>query len=172
MKPSKAVLFVALTLELHAAGSGAAISTQLTDAEKSFLDAVAQNNLAEMEFSKVAFAKSSTPAVRDFAQSMLNGRGSSSENLRKVCVEKNYAIAPRLNGPEQETLRKLQSADSVEALEGEYLDAITTDLSAMDASLERISGNSNDSVIARFAADTLIVVKKNEQAAQALAGNK
>jgi predicted outer membrane protein len=151
------------------AATGSAGGIELTDAEKSFLDAVAASDMAETQLSKAALAKSSTSAVLNLAQEIADDHSANYQTLVALCGDKKYAIAPQLDERHRILLLKLQSTDSADAVNRIYLDAIATDQSDLDSVLERISGNSNDSDISRFAADTLATVKKHEEVARNLA---
>ncbi|HET7778406.1 MAG TPA: DUF4142 domain-containing protein, partial [Rudaea sp.] len=76
---------------------------------------------------------------------------------------------PRGDATHGQVVARLRSADSPEAAERAYLDAITVDQANIDSLLEQIAGNSNDADIARFAADTLTAVKNHEESAKQLA---
>jgi len=143
---------------------------QLTDAEKSFLTAAAVGNNSEIELSKVAADKARAAGVRSFAQQMIDDHSKNYRELLALCQKKNYLIAPELDSGHREILRKLESAESGDAFDGAYIDAMVADHSEMDGILERIANNSNDSDITRFASDTLATVKKHEQMAKDLSG--
>ena len=76
----------------------------------------------------------------------------------------------RIDATHGEVMAKLRSADTPEAAERAYVDAVVAIHQAnIDSLLERIAGNSNDADIGRFAADTLSAVKNHEDSAKQLA---
>ncbi|QBB70608.1 DUF4142 domain-containing protein [Pseudolysobacter antarcticus] len=143
-------------------------STQLHDMDKAFLDAAASADHAEIELSKVALAKTRTPAIRTFAQQMIADHGKNYLELQTLCRNKKYAIAPELDADHRTLLRKLNSANSDDGFDRAYLDATIADHMRMDALLDRAANNSNDSDIKRYSANTSLIVKKHEQMAQDL----
>jgi putative membrane protein len=143
-------------------------SHNLTDVGSSFLDAVATSDYTGIELSKAAAANSQSQAVRGFAQQMADDQSNNYSALQALSDKKKHAIAPQFDGRQAETLRQVQSANNGDAIDRAYLDAMITDQSAMESVLERIANNSNDSDIARFASDTLTMVKKHQQAAAGL----
>ena len=155
-----------------ACGLGLGVGTaraDISDTDKAFLDAMASSDMAEVELSRVAMSQALSPQVHDFAQTIASDHTENYQALLGLCRDKKYAIAPRLDATHAEVMRKLHSADSPEAAERAYLDAIAADQAIIDSLLEKIAGNSNDADISRFAADTLTAVKDHEDSARQLA---
>jgi putative membrane protein len=145
-------------------------SSQLPDAEKSFLEAAAATDKSEIELSKVALAKSRTPAVKSFAQQMITEHNNNYRDLQALCDKKSFLIAPELDSGHRAILRKLQSGSGDESFDHAYIDAIVSDHAQMDTALDQIANNSNDADLKQFAADTLLVFQKHEQMAKDLSG--
>jgi len=141
---------------------------EISDADKAFLDAMAASDMAEIELSRAATSQSLSPPVRDFAQTIAADHDENYRALRALCSDKKYAIAPRIDAAHGEAMRRVSSADSPQAAERAYLDAIAADQAAIDSLLEKTAGNSNDAEISRFAADTLTAVKNHEDSAKQL----
>jgi putative membrane protein len=144
-------------------------SRQLAGTDKAFLDDVAAGDKSEIDLGTVAAGKALAPAVRSLAQQMVAEHGNNFRELQTLGGKKNYPIAAQPEANHGELLDKLVSADSGEAFDREYLDAVVADHALMQGVLERIANDSNDSDIVRFAADTLAAAKKHEQMAKALA---
>lgn len=142
---------------------------EISDTDKAFLDTMAASDMAEVELSRLAASQALSPQVRDFAQTIAADHGENYQALLDLCREKKYAIAPRIDATHGAVMSKLRSAESPEAAERAYLDAVANDQATIDSLLEQISGNSNDADIARFAADTLTAVKNHEDSAKKLA---
>jgi putative membrane protein len=159
-----AATIVAACLGLNA---GMAVA-DISDADKAFLDTMAASDMAEVELSQLATSQALSAQVRDFAQTIASDHGENYQALLDLCRDKKYAIAPRIDATHGEVMRKLRAADSPEAAERAYLDAIARDQAMIDSLLEQIAGNSNDADISRFAADTLATVKSHEDSAKQL----
>lgn len=159
------ITILAGCLALDAGIASAAIS----DADAAFLDAMASSDTTEIELSRLALTHALSSQVRDFAQTIAADHDENYQALLDLCREKEHAVAPRIDATHGEVMRKLRTADSPEAAERAYLDAIGTDQAAIDSLLEQIAGNSNDGEISRFAADTLAAVKNHEDSARKLA---
>jgi putative membrane protein len=142
---------------------------EVSDADKVFLDTMAASDTAEVELSRIVAAQALSPQVRDFAQTIASDHSENYQALLELSRDKKYAVAPRGDATHGLAMAKLRSADSPEAAERAYLDAIAADQANIDSLLEQIAGNSNDADIARFAADTLTAVKKHEDSAKQLA---
>ncbi|HSC10729.1 MAG TPA: DUF4142 domain-containing protein [Rhodanobacteraceae bacterium] len=155
-----------------AIGLGLALSTaraEVSDADKAFLDTMAASDTAEVELTRIVAAQALSPQVRDFAQTIASDHSENYQALLELCRDKKYAVAPRADATHGQVVARLRSADSPEAAERAYLDAIAVDQANIDSLLEQIAGNSNDADIARFAADTLTAVKNHEESAKQLA---
>jgi putative membrane protein len=142
---------------------------EISDADKVFLDTMAASDTAEIELSRIVAAQALSPQVRDFAQTIASDHSENYQALLGLCRDKKYAVAPRVDAAHGEVMARLRSADTPEAAERAYLDAVAVDQANIDSLLERIAGNSNDADIARFAADTLSAVKNHEDSAKQLA---
>ena len=149
-------------------GPGAA-RAEISDTDKVFLDTMAANDMAEVELSRIAASQALSPQVRDLAQTISSDHNQNYQALLALCRDKKYAIAPRVDATHGEVMIKLRSADSPEAAERAYVDAIAVDQANIDSLLEKIAGNSNDADISRFATDTLTAVKNHEDSAKRLA---
>jgi putative membrane protein len=143
---------------------------EISEADKAFLDTMATSDTAEIELSRVAASQALSPQVRYFAQTIASDHDANYQSLLALCSDKKYPIAPRVDATHGAVMLRLHSADSPEAAERAYLDAIAVDQAAIDSLLEKTAGNSNDADIARFAADTLTAVKKHEDSARQPAG--
>lgn len=141
---------------------------EVSDADKAFLDAMAATDMTEVELSRLATAQPLSSQVRDFAQTLAVDHTENYQALLDLCNEKKYTVAPRIDATHGEVIRKLRGANSPEAAERAFLDAVANDQAAVDSLLEQIAGNSNDAEIARFAADTLAAVKNHEDSAKQL----
>jgi putative membrane protein len=165
---SKALLMAMVLAACLCLGLGTA-RAEISDADKAFLDTMAASDMAEVELSRIAASQALSPQVRDFAQTIASDHNENYQALLQLCSDKKYAIAPRVDSTHGQAMLKLHSADSPEAAERAYLDAIAVDQATIDSLLEKISGNSNDADIKRFAADTLTAVKHHEDSAKQLA---
>jgi len=163
VRPVAMIVAIGLGLGLSSARA------EISDTDKVFLDTMAASDNAEVELSRIVAAQALSPQVRDFAQTIASDHSQNYQALLELCRDKKYAVAPRIDATHGEVMAKLRSADSPEAAERAYLDAIAVDQANIDSLLERTAGNSNDADIARFAADTLSAVKNHEDSAKQLA---
>jgi predicted outer membrane protein len=143
-------------------------AAEVSNADKAFLDAMAASDMTEVELSRLVTSQPLSSQVRDFAQTLAVDHTENYQALLDLCNEKNYTVAPRIDAAHGEVMRKLRAAGSPEAAAHAFLDAVSSDQSALDSLLEQIAGNSNDAEIARFAADTLAAVKNHEESAKQL----
>src|SRR4051812_33434979 len=140
-----------------------ATSSALNDTEKSFIDAIAAADRAEMELSRAVVARTANPAVRRLARTILDEDAANYHALFTICLNKTYAIAPQLDDRHREALRQLQDAAAKDnGVEHTYLQTIRMDKAGISEILQRISTDATDGELTRFAAGTLTMVQKHQ----------
>ena len=100
---------------------------ELGEREKSFVDQIAANDLAEIELSKLIRTKTASAAVRRLARTILTEDTANYEQVFKLCLRRQYAIAPQLDERHRQLLREVRAARSSRALGRKYIDTLLVD---------------------------------------------
>ena len=107
MNVSQTILFLAL--------SGASSAALAADAESTppapsvFVKKAALDGMTEVEAGKVALSKSQDPAIRDFAQRMVNDHGKANSELESLAMRKGLTPPKQLDAEHKEMLDALTS---------------------------------------------------------------
>lgn len=67
------------------------------EGDKKFVDTAAKVGMAEVELSKIALEKSKKPAVKDFAQKMIDTHGKANEELKTLCAGRGIELPTELD---------------------------------------------------------------------------
>jgi predicted outer membrane protein len=168
-----AMLLLALTVCSCSAGGAAprqdvAINAvEMSDTERSLIDAIAAHDVAEIELSKLAKNRSESRAMREFAQTIIEDDSANYVVLFKLCLQQRNPIAPQLDERHREILNRLRTTAASGIFGRRYLDTIMLDQTERRARLETSGDMINDEV-AQFAATTLQMIEKHEQMARDL----
>ncbi|ELX08152.1 putative outer membrane protein [Janthinobacterium sp. HH01] len=101
-----------ITLGLAAMQSASAQTLVKADADR--LTAIAQANIAEVDAGKMALEKSTNPAVKQFAQTMIDDHGKGLDETRKVAASKNLTLPAETDAAHKKLaadLKKLSGAE-------------------------------------------------------------
>jgi len=143
---------------------------QLGEREKSFVDQIAAKDLAEIELSKLIKTKTASAAVRRLARTILADDTANYEQLFKLCLRRQYAIAPQLDERHRQLLRELRAARSSRALGRKYIDTLLVDESRMDGLLVTLAQDQPlPDDLERFASDAAQMIARHERMARELA---
>lgn len=88
----------------------------LTDEDRDFLENAAQSGLAEVEGSQLALDSDASPAVREFAQKMIEDHTKANAELRKLAESKNFTL------PEDPSVAQRAELVALRALSGQPFD--------------------------------------------------
>ena len=143
---------------------------QLGEREKSFVDQIAANDLAEIELSKLIRTKTASAAVRRLARTILTEDTANYEQVFKLCLRRQYAIAPQLDERHRQLLREVRAARSNRALGRKYIDTLLVDDSYMDGLLVALAATKPlPDDLERFASDSAQMIARHERMARELA---
>jgi predicted outer membrane protein len=140
---------------------------QLSDTEKSFVDAIAANDLAEMRMSKLIQQKSSSKSVRRLAATVLADDTANYEKLFKLCLRRQYPISAQLDERQGAIVQQLRSTRS-HALGRKYLDALLVDQAGLAKLLKSVAQHELGNDVEQFASDSAQMVERHAQAAREL----
>lgn len=145
---------------------------QLGEREKSFVDQIAAKDVAEIELSKLIRTRTASAALRRLARTVLTEDTANYEQLFKLCLRRQYAIAPQLDERHRELLRELRAARSSRALGRKYIDTLLVDESHMDGLLVTLAATKPlPDDLERFASDSAQMIARHERMARELASD-
>ena len=84
-------------------------STNLNDGDNAFFKTIALSNMAEIDSSKLAIARSDNSAVKTFAQHMIDDHTKASQQLSDLAVAKGVILPVELDSKDQAKIDSLSS---------------------------------------------------------------
>ena len=102
---------------------------------REFVQRAVENNMAEIELSKLAQQRATNPQVRQFAQTMVEEHTKALEELRQVAQRDNLQVNDQLNEEHRELRDRLQGLKGAE-FDREYMNAMVDGHENMHSLLE------------------------------------
>jgi putative membrane protein len=132
----------------------------------SFVKHAAQDGMTEVELGKVAMSKSQDPAIRKFAERMVQDHGKANTELTSIAKRKGLDVPAALDSEHQAMVQALSSKSGA-AFDSAYAKDMDADHSKAIALFEA-AAKSDDADIASFAKKTLPTLKEHKKMADAL----
>jgi putative membrane protein len=167
MNVSQRLLFLALAGVSSAVLAAEAESTppNLT----TFVKKAAQDGMTEVEVGKIALSKSQDPAVRGFAQKMVDDHSKANSELAQIASAKGVEPPKTLDAEHQAMVNSMKNVP-VDQFDRQYSQHMNMDHSKAIALFESAS-QAEDPQLAQFAKKTLPTLKKHKEMAEKLPGN-
>lgn len=158
----------AVTVPVHAQGPAASSAThvlashpgaKLPHADSAFLKQAAQNGHAEVEGSKLALSKATSPEVKAFAQQMVEEHGKAGEELNALAASKGIILS---DGPSiaQKAKLKILSVRDGHSFDQHYADSLGIKAHQDTVKLfQKASDEAKDPDVKAFAIKTLPVLQ-------------
>lgn len=83
---------------------------KLAPADRRFLLQAGRSGVAEVEAGRLAAQKATNPAVKQFAQHMVDEHGKANEELKRLASAKGVAVPSTLHPTDKATMKRLQQA--------------------------------------------------------------
>lgn len=178
MHQTKISLTIQLVLVAAALAIGLPTLAQTTGApamaaenrDAGFVQQAGQGGLAEVELSQLALVSAASPAVKNFAQQMVDAHTANNKELTLVAAKENLRTPTDIDAEHVRLKAQLATKQGAD-FDRAYVDAMRSDHKKMAALLEQAQGNATSQDIKTFAQKTLPVVKHHLQMADALASN-
>jgi putative membrane protein len=167
MNVSQRLLFLALASASSAILAAEAESTppNLT----TFVSKAAQAGMTEVEVGKLALQKSKDPAIRGFAQKMVDDHSKANSELAQIATAKGVTAPKKLDAEHQAMVNSLKSVSAGD-FDRQYSQHMNMDHSKAIALFESAS-QAKDPQLAEFAKKTLPTLKAHKELAEKLPGN-
>ena len=130
-----------------------------SDADKAFVGKVSQGGMYEVEASKIAEERASSPDVKDLSITEVHDHSLVNHELKRIATLKGIPVAVTLNAEFQQRLEKLKSV-SGPAFEAAYI----TDMQAIhdkDEKLFAAEATEGSDAFKTFAHQTDLIVKRH-----------
>jgi len=134
--------------------------TKKQERDAEFLVNTASDGMLEMELSKLAQQKATTPAVKQFAAQLVQQHADMSNALKSVADRKSIVLPTGLGNEQQEQVQKL-NAVSGSLFDKQYMDAIVDAHKDDVDSFDDMNDDAYDGDIRGFAAKYLPVLKEH-----------
>lgn len=151
-------------------GAAPAASSALARADRTFVEAAARAGMAEVAAGKVAMQRAQDPAVRQFAQQMVEDHTAANEDLMKLAQQK--GVAPpadpdRTHRREMDAMAKRSGADFDRA----YMKAQVADHQKTVSVFEKQAKSGKDEDLKQWAAKMLPTLQQHLQRARDMQGS-
>lgn len=142
---------------------------QLSNSDYKFAIAATRANNAEVELGQLAAQKASDPAVRQFAERMVQDHSKASQQLNQILSQKGVTVPTETSSSEQREVDRLQKYTGAD-FDKAYIDHMIRDHKKDVKEFEHASQKAEDSDLKAFAANTLPVLQDHLRMAQDLSG--
>ena len=135
--------------------------------DQKFVEDAAKGNRAEVELGKMVASKAKDPAVKQFAQMMVNDHTDALNQLQKLAQSKNITLPDGLPSDAQDLQQKL-SSDQGKQLEKDYMDGMVQDHQKDVQEFQDASQNLKDPDLKQWAGTMLPKLQQHLAKAQAV----
>lgn len=142
---------------------------QLSHSDYKFAEAATKANAAEIELGQLASQKAEDPAVKQYAQRIVQDHTRASQQLQQILSQKGVTIPTETASSENREMDKLQKLSGAD-FDKAYIDHMVRDHKKDVKEFERQSQKAEDADIKSFAANTLPVLQDHLKMAQDLEG--
>lgn len=161
--------------QMPAADDGAKLSvkqhlTKMMLSDESFVKKAAVAGRAEIELSKLALEKTSTPQIREFAQRMVKDHTAAATELKTIAQSKNIAVPSELDKEHEQTAEKLRNLNGAD-FDAAYVDAMQKDHEkAVNLFTAAAADEKLDKQLQQFASKTLPILRGHQHDVHGMEG--
>jgi putative membrane protein len=138
-----------------------------TGSQTSFLNDAARGSMAEIEMARLALKNSSDPAIKAFAQRLVNDHTAANRDLMSLAAKKEVTLPAEMNNREKAAVQKL-SALTGAAFNTEFIQQMVKDHEIAVALYRRASVMNTDADVKEFAAKALPDLEAHLQTARSM----
>ncbi len=136
------------------------INSNVSSADKEFMNKAAQGGMAEVKLGELAASKAQSPEVKAFGQRMVVDHGKANTDLKALAAEKNITLPSDVNSEQKEMYDKLSKLSGAE-FDKEYVKGMVEDHEKDVAEFQKQSTGAEDSGVKAFASKTLPTLKSH-----------
>jgi putative membrane protein len=152
------------------ANPGAAATAPLAAADQQFIATASEAGQFEVEIAKLAVEKASDPAVKTFAQMLVDDHGAANDKLRQIASGHNLALPAALPEAKKQALEQLSRLSGA-AFDRQFVKLVGIQDHQHDiAEFEKAGQAAQSPDVRSFAQSSLPTLKKHLATAQKLPG--
>lgn len=152
---------------MMAAMSTGAASAAVSAADKTFATEAAQGGLAEVEMSRLALQKQTSPQVKQFAQQMVTDHTKANEELMQLAKSERLDLPSQVNAKHKSAMEQLQGMNGT-AFDSAYMRDMVQDHQQVVAEFQKQAQSGSDPGLKTFAQKYLPVLQQHLQMAQSI----
>ncbi len=145
--------------------SSSTASNSSSNPDQQFVSDAAKGNRAEVELGKMIASKTSDPAVKRFAQMMVDDHTKALNQLQQVASQKNINLPDGIPDDAKDLQTKL-SSESGKQLDKDYMDGMVQDHQKDVQEFKDASQNLHDTDVKQWATKTLPTLQQHLQRAK------
>lgn len=142
----------------------------VSEADTAFAVAAANSDMTEIQTSQMALQKARRPAVKQYAQMMIDEHQRSTQRLMGIAQGKGMVLPTALDAQHQQMVDQLGPVPAGPRFDREYLRGQVMAHQQTLATMQRYAANGTDPELKAFASDMAPVVANHLQMAQRLSG--
>lgn len=158
------------TTTAPAAGAATAPAPMAAMAPQEFVSNAASGGLFEVQSSELALERSQTPAVKEFAQMMINDHSKANEELKTLAEAKGLTVPTEIAGPPAQHMAAVQAAEG-EAFDATYMQHQAQAHAETIALFQAQAEGGEDPDLRAWAEKTLPTLNAHAEHAQGMMGN-
>jgi putative membrane protein len=132
----------------------AATQAALTSAESSFVKTAAGSGLYEVEVARLGADKATDPAIKSYAQMLVEHHSTANDQLRQLASSRNVELPTAVPADKKQSLERLEKASGAD-FDRQFVQTITRDHQADVALFEKAQKDAKDEQVRNFAQATL-----------------
>ena len=146
------------------------ISARMTSTTRGFITAAATSDMYEVTAGKIALERATSPAIKDFAQKMIDAHSMTTKKLKGIVAASDITVTPpaHVDDLHEGLLDDLRAAKSTD-FDHRYISQQIAAHKAADALFRGYAKDGDLGVLKRFASDTDPTIKMHLSMAQSLA---
>lgn len=149
---------------------GAKGMSKASSKDMKFAREASAGNMAEVEMAKLADSRAQSPAVKDFANTMIKDHGAAETKLKAVASEQNMDIPSSPTAKQQTAMDKLKGLNGA-AFDKAYSKHMLKDHKKDVADYKKESTHGKDSQLKSYATETLPTLEHHLEMAKKLPAN-
>jgi putative membrane protein len=139
----------------------------LTGEEQTFIQKAASGDQAEIQLSKIALERASTPEIKQFAQTMVTDHTKASSMLKPIAVDHGIDVPEKPGSQTEEKIKRLEGQSGA-AFDKTYIELMVKDHQEMLHAFEAAAPKANDSKLKEFIATVQPIVAHHLEMAKAI----
>ena len=147
------------------ASSASRAASDLSHADKKFVEEAAQGGMAEVQFGQLAAQKAQTSEVKQFGQKMVDDHAKANDQLKQVAASKGITLPTDLKSSDKREYDKLSKLNG-DNFDREYMKTMVSDHKKDVKEFQKEAKSAKDADVKGFASQTLPTLQQHLQLAE------